>query len=222
MIQLAIFDWDGTLMDSALNITRCIQAAARDLSLFAPTHEQAKVVIGLGLEEAMQQLFPDSSSPDIKQLVDAYRHHSAHSANTEQELFDGVLAGLHRINARGTLMAVATGKSRAGLDRALDQAELRGYFVTTRCADEARSKPHPQMLHDILDFTAIEPHKTIMIGDTTFDMDMAHNANIAGLAVSYGVHDQQSLEQTAAVSIAHSFEEVIACLERKGLEAAFS
>jgi phosphoglycolate phosphatase len=222
VIQLVIFDWDGTLMDSALKITRCIQASAFDLGLVEPSYDQSKVVIGLGLSEAMQRLFPNVSAAQTAQLVDAYKHHFLHTDKTEQALFGGVKEGLARINATGAMIAVATGKSRRGLDRVLDEAGLRPHFVYTRCADESRTKPHPQMLHDILDFTAIATHNAIMVGDTSYDMDMAHSASVAGLAVSYGVHSRNTLEQTNAESIVHSFDEVMAWLDRKGLEEAFS
>ena len=222
MIQLVIFDWDGTLMDSALKITRCIQAAARELEIPEPSYDESKVVIGLGLNEAMQRLFPQIPDAKITQLVEAYKHHFVHNDKTEQELFSGVREGLERINATGAMVAVATGKSRVGLDRVLDIADLRSQFVTTRCADESRTKPHPQMLHDILDFTAIPNKNAIMIGDTSFDMDMAHNADMTGLAVSYGVHSHDTLLQTKARSLVHSFDEVLSWLDQNGLEKAFS
>ncbi len=209
-------------MDSALKITRCIQAAARELAIPEPDHHDAKLVIGLGLEEAMQRLFPYVSAAQTQQLVAAYKHHFVHEDRTEQGLFEGVREGLERINAAGTFAAIATGKSRVGLDRVLDEVGLREQFVFTRCADESRTKPHPQMLHDILDFTAIASDRAIMIGDTSFDMDMAFNAKVAGLAVSYGVHSPSTLQKTNAAAIVDSFEQVLDWLDNRGFAKAFA
>ncbi len=222
MIQLVIFDWDGTLMDSAHKITSCIAAAALDLGLVAPAHDQAKVVIGLGLDEAMKRLFPQIEDDSLKILVERFKYHFVHQDQTQQGLFAGVEHGLQQISQTGALIAVATGKSRVGLDRVLLETQLSNYFVYTRCADESRTKPHPQMLHDILDFTAIPSQNAIMIGDTTFDMDMAGNADMMGLAVSYGVHEHSSLAATPAESIVDSFEGVLDWLQQKGLQEAFS
>lgn len=222
MNQLLIFDWDGTLMDSALKITRCIQAAGMQLGLEVPDHDTAKLVIGLGLEEAMQTLFKGASAATIHQLIDGYKHFFVHQDETAQPLFAGVEDGLKRLSDTGVLIAIATGKSRVGLDRVLEQNELRQHFVYTRCADEARTKPHPQMLHDILEYTAISPDRAIMIGDTSFDMQMAANANIRGLAVSYGAHPLERLENTHASAIVHSFDDVLTWLEASGLERAFT
>lgn len=221
MYQLIIFDWDGTIMDSAMKISNCIQASARDVGLAVPTTEQAKSIIGLGLFEAMRHLFPNINEAEITAMVDAYKHHFVTADSTEQKLFDGVEEGLQALNDAGAVLAVATGKSRAGLDRAFNALDLKHHFVTSRCADETRSKPHPQMLHEILDFTAIEPKKAIMIGDTTFDLDMAANANVAGLGAGYGVHSEQMLIDSKALSVQPNFKQVIAWLLDGRVEKAY-
>ncbi len=203
--QLLIFDWDGTLMDSAQKIANCIQAAARDLGLAEPTDKQAKHIIGLGLTEAMEILFPKLYGNQIARLLDAYRHHWLVADSTEQKLFEGVHDGLHRLDQEGVFLSIATGKSRAGLNRVFQELEVEHLFTCTRCADETRSKPHPQMLEEILEYTAIEPHKAIMIGDTTYDIDMAGNAKITGLGVGYGVHDEDALLASGAVSVVPDF-----------------
>lgn len=221
MYQLIIFDWDGTIMDSAMKIANCIQASAKEVGLDVPTSEHAKSIIGLGLHEAMRQLFPDADEAEITAMVAAYKHHFVTVDGTEQSLFDGVEQGLKALNDAGAILAVATGKSRAGLDRAFSALSLKKYFVTSRCADETRSKPHPQMLHEILDFTAIDPQKAIMVGDTTFDLDMAANANIAGLGAGYGVHSEQMLIDSKALSVQSNFTQVIAWLLDGRIEKAY-
>jgi len=222
MYQLIIFDWDGTIMDSAQKISNCIQASARDVGLVEPSTKQAKSIIGLGLFEAMRHLFPDASEPQIVSMVDAYKHHFVTADGTEQKLFEGVVEGLQALEDAGAVLAVATGKSRAGLDRAFGALDLKHHFVTSRCADETRSKPHPQMLHEILDFTAIEPHKAIMVGDTTYDLDMAANANMAGLGAGYGVHSEQMLLDSKALSVQLSFNAIIAWLLDNRVERAYA
>jgi phosphoglycolate phosphatase len=222
MYQLIIFDWDGTLMDSAQKIANCIRASALDVGIAPPTESNAKSIIGLGLFEAMGILFPQCSEAEISALVDAYKYHFVTGDVTEQKLFGGVADGLARLNDAGVLLAVATGKSRVGLDRAFINTELKSHFAVSRCADETRSKPHPQMLQEILEFTAIEPHKAIMIGDTTYDMDMAVNANMLGLGVSYGVHSEQMLLASRAIDVKHSFNDLINWLLLGRVEKAYA
>ena len=222
MYQLIIFDWDGTLMDSAAKISNCIRAAAQDVGLTVPSSQEAQQIIGLGLYEAMQRLFPRAKVAQLEDLIAAYKHHFVIGDVTEQRLFDGVPEGLMRIADRGALLAVATGKSRVGLARAFDATGLASHFTYTRCADETRSKPHPQMLEEILDFTAVDPSKAIMIGDTTFDMEMATNAGIDGLAVSYGVHSESDLGATSALDVVPSFNDVMTWLLGGRLQKVFA
>ena len=208
-------------MDSAFKIGSCIQASALQVGLPKPSLEQAKSVIGLGLFEAMRHLYPKESDVKINDLVEAYKYYFVNVDKTEQRLFDGVQLGLQSIEDTGAILAIATGKSRVGLDRVLDKVGLRHHFIASRCADETRSKPHPQMLLELLDFTAIEPHKTIMVGDTTFDLDMAANAKIAGLGAGYGVHSEKMLLDSKALSVQPSFNKVIEWLLDGRLERAY-
>lgn len=221
MYQLVIFDWDGTLMDSAQKIANCIKAAARDLEIEEPSDTKAKSIIGLGLVQAMEILFPNLDSKQTNELVERYKYHYVTGDVTEQALFAGVEEGLQKLNNSGALLAVATGKSRRGLDRIFNQSEIKHNFVATRCGDETRSKPHPQMLYELLEYTAIDPKKSIMVGDTTYDMDMAVNAKMHGLGVSYGVHSEQSLRQSNPVDVVDSFNGVVDWLMNDRLQKAY-
>jgi len=222
MYQLIIFDWDGTLMDSTLKIANCLRASAVDVGLEPPSVAAAKNVIGLGLHECMQILFPNASGSHHQQMVERYRYHFVTGDNTEQALFAGVADGLVRLEQAGAVLAVATGKARAGLNRAFGVTGIEQHFVTTRCADETRTKPHPQMLHEILDFTAIDASKAIMVGDTSYDMEMARNAKLAGLGVSYGAHDEQTLIASEALSVQPSVEAMLNWLLDGRVEKAFA
>ena len=191
--QLIVFDWDGTLIDSEARIVNCMRAAIRDLQLPERSHEQMSNVIGLGLQEALATLYPEGDRDMYQDMVERYRHHFLVQDDTPSELFAGVETLLATLSDRGHYLAIATGKGRVGLEQALDETGLREYFHFTRCADETRSKPHPQMLEEIMERLGVEPHETLMIGDTEFDLKMANNARTSALAVSYGVHDKQRL-----------------------------
>jgi len=208
--DLIVFDWDGTLMDSEAKIVRCIQAAARDAGIPAPSSDQARHIIGLGLKEALETLFPDETPSRRTEIVDHYRRHFLEHDNTRMPLFPGVEGGLAGLSEKGFLLAVATGKSRRGLERVLDETGTRELFVASRCADETFSKPHPQMLEDLLDMTGVEASRAIMVGDTIYDMQMARSARVAGLAVSYGVHPRDSLLQNGALACLDSFPDICA------------
>ncbi|PLZ02483.1 HAD family hydrolase [Burkholderia sp. WAC0059] len=190
--DLIVFDWDGTLMDSTAHITRSIQAACRDLSLPVPDDAAASYVIGLGLREALQIAAPTLDSADYPRLVERYRVHYL-LKDQQIELFDGVRDMLVELREAGYLLGVATGKSRVGLNRALDQAHLTSVFDGTRCADETFSKPHPAMLQELTRELGQDPSRTVMIGDTTHDLQMAINAGVAGIGVTYGAHPSDSL-----------------------------
>ena len=191
--QLIIFDWDGTLMDSESRIVNCMQAAITDLGLAARSRDQLKNVIGLGLKEALNTLYPGCDDDALSKLVERYRHHFLYEDNTPSELFDGVADMLHALNQAGYFLAIATGKGRLGLNHALAASQLGHLFHATRCADETRSKPHPQMLEELIDYFGVEPSKSIMVGDTEFDLEMATNANTQSVAVCYGVHSRDRL-----------------------------
>lgn len=190
--DLLVFDWDGTLMDSAAAIVRAIQAASRDLGVAVPTDHAARHVIGLGLQMALQQAVPDLPSDQYPLMVERYRHHYLGSDH-ELTLFEGVIPMLNALRAAGYQLAVATGKSRVGLNRALEHSGLKTFFETTRCADECASKPDPEMLFEILDELSIPAERALMIGDTSHDLEMAHRAGVAGVGVLYGAHLPEAL-----------------------------
>lgn len=190
--DLVVFDWDGTLLDSAAAIVAAIQAACRDLDLPEPSDARARHVIGLGLSEAMRFAVPDLEPEQYPPMVERYRYHYL-SRDHELALFAGAADLVRELEAAGHLLAVATGKSRAGLDRALKVSGLGPSFHSSRCADECFSKPHPQMLEELMDELGVVPERTVMIGDTSHDLLMASNAGVASLAVSYGAHEPEVL-----------------------------
>lgn len=206
--DLIVFDWDGTLMDSADKIVRCFRNALRDSALPDPGDEPIRQIIGLGLDEALAALLPDHGDADRRRAVDRYREYFLHLDADQSVLFPGVREGLTEMNDGGYLMAVATGKSRRGLHRVLTETGLAPVFAATRCADEARSKPHPQMLLDILEVTGMEASRALMIGDTVYDMDMARHAGVDALAVTYGVHRLDQLQACDPLGCLDSFDEV--------------
>jgi phosphoglycolate phosphatase len=191
--DLIVFDWDGTLMDSTGTIVQCIQAAARDLGLPVPERKVAAYVIGLSLQDAMAAALPGLDPKLVPRVVERYRYHYL-SRDHGLTLFEGVTEMLADLSQRGYFLAVATGKSRVGLNRALHAAQLARYFDATRCADETFSKPHPAMLHEITRELGQEMERTVMIGDTTHDLLMAANAGAASIGVHYGAHDAHELE----------------------------
>jgi phosphoglycolate phosphatase len=198
--QLVVFDWDGTLMDSEARIVTCIQAAARDVGIAEPSHAAARDIIGLGLDEAIARLFPDEAAKALGALVDRYRHHWLGDTLAPAPLFAGAREVLQQLEQAGYLLAVATGKSRRGLDKVLDETGLRSHFVATRCADEAFSKPHPQMLLDILERVGVGAQDALVVGDTEYDMQMAKNARADAVGVSYGVHTPDRLQRSGAIT----------------------
>ena len=206
--DLIVFDWDGTLMDSERKIVRCMSAAAADLGLVDPGADAIRQIIGLGLDEAMEALFPQAPAALRQHLTLRYREHFLGLDQTDMPLFPGVEEGLPRLTQEGFLLAVATGKGRRGLDRVLDETGTRRYFAATRCADESFSKPHPGMLEDILEQTGVPRDRALMVGDTTYDMLMARNAGIAALAVSYGAHGRAQLLECAPLGCVDSFAEI--------------
>lgn len=186
--DLIVFDWDGTLMDSAACIASALRAACDDLGYAVPSERDARYVIGLGLHDAMAHVLPGVPETEYEAVVERYRHHFL-MGDGGTTLFDGVAAMLEDLHAGGRRLAVATGKSRRGLDRALDATGVARLFHATRCGDEGFPKPHPGMLHWLMRELDISPDRTLMIGDTTHDMDMARAANVARLAVAHGAHE---------------------------------
>jgi phosphoglycolate phosphatase len=209
--DLLIFDWDGTLMDSAGTIVACIQQASADLGWPVPSRAAASHIIGLGLKEAVQALFPDKSEADVPLLVERYRHHYL-SQDHEIQLFEGARELIEDLHRSGHLLAVATGKARRGLDRAFGHSGLEPYFHASRTADETFSKPHPAMIEELLDELMIAPERALMIGDTSHDLEMARNAGIDALAAGYGAHPVAHLANYQPVALCHSFAELAAWL----------
>ncbi len=193
--KLLVFDWDGTLMDSEARIIACVRGAAKDLHLQMLTDDEIRNIIGLGLKEAVTTLFPGADDDLVAKVVVRYRHYFLNVDKTPSELFRGSREVLHNLQKQEYMMAVATGKGRQGLDKVLDETGLKPLFLATRCADETLSKPHPEMLLQIMDELGVEGGETLMIGDTEYDMQMAVNAGAHRLAVSYGVHTPQRLMQ---------------------------
>ena len=210
--DLVVFDWDGTLFDSTALIVHSIQAACRDLGLPVPDDERASWVIGLSLHGAMKHAVPDILPEQIPQMVERYRFHYL-ARQHDLTLFPGVLDLLHALKARHHWLAVATGKSRAGLDEALHAVELKGVFDATRTADETRSKPDPQMLNELMRHFGVEPARTLMIGDTTHDLQLAANAGTPSVAVAYGAHQTSEFESHAPLAVARTVAELAAWLE---------
>ncbi len=188
---LIVFDWDGTLIDSAATIVQCIQDAARDMGLPVPARERASHVIGLGLHDSLRHAVPELPAERYLDFAAAYRRHFL-AREDRMLLFPGVLELLSELQGSRRL-AIATGKSRRGLDRALDAGNLRRFFAASRCADETHPKPHPAMLLELMEEAGAAPARTLMIGDTSHDLEMARAAGVDALAVSYGAHPEEGL-----------------------------
>jgi phosphoglycolate phosphatase len=205
--DLLIFDWDGTLMDSAGVIVACIQQASADLGWAVPSREAASHIIGLGLREAVETLFPDKPETDHPLLVERYRYHYL-AQDHEIPLFEGAAELVRDLHGRGYTLAVATGKARRGLARAFQHSGLEPFFHSSRTADETFSKPHPAMILELLDELAIAPERALMIGDTSHDLEMARNAGIDALAAGYGAHPPEKLTEYNPVALCGSFGEL--------------
>ncbi len=206
-VDLVVFDWDGTLMDSAAAIALSLQSACRDLDFPVPGEEQARYVIGLGLDEAMSYILPGIDPSHYPRVRERYRvHFLSHDAGTA--LFPGAAETVTALHEAGFLLGVATGKSRRGLDRALDATGLRRFFHATRCADEASSKPHPAMLLQLMEELDVARERTLMIGDTTHDMGMARAAGVARLAAVYGAHAKETLLEYKPLACVGNFVEL--------------
>lgn len=214
-IRLIVFDWDGTLMDSESQIVACLRAAMRDLGLEPLADDVLRNVIGLGLREAIDTLVPGQDMVFHDAFVGHYRNHWF--ASESSRLFDGVREVLDICRQQDFLLGVATGKSRRGLDRMLGETGLEHCFDATRCADEAPSKPHPQMLVDIMQQLDVRPGQTIMVGDTEYDMEMATNAGAGKVAVTTGVHTPERLAQHAPMVTLQKLAEMPIWMAESGL-----
>ncbi|WP_316369373.1 HAD-IA family hydrolase [Candidatus Thiodiazotropha sp. CDECU1] len=212
--ELLIFDWDGTLMDSEAHIIECVEAAVRDLNLPLPGQDAIRDIIGLGLQEAVNTLFPSGREGLHLEVAARYRAHFFKRKETPSELFEGTREVLDELLQQGYLLAVATGKGRKGLDYALESTGLGEFFHLTRCADETFSKPHPEMLHQILEQTGVEPRQALMIGDTEYDLEMAVNAGVPSLGVTYGTHSLGRLLKHNPLACVDRVTEIPAWLNR--------
>lgn len=192
--DLIIFDWDGTLIDSIDWIARCLQNAANDTRHATPDYQAAKDVIGLSIERAIETLYSDANEQEVIDLVNRYETAYFSKKISREDLFSGVYAMLETLNQQGLKLAIATGKTREGLDEALSATNTLDLFCITRCADETKSKPHPLMLEEIMRYTNISPERTLMVGDSTHDLQMAINAGIASVGVASGAHDAEQLK----------------------------
>ena len=205
--DLIAFDWDGTLFDSTALIVRCIQDACRDVGAVVPSDEAAAYVIGLGLEDALRHAAPGLPAEHYPQLGQRYRRHYF-ARQHELVMFDGTLPMLQALRARHHWLAVATGKSRRGLDEALASRQLRGVFDGSRTADETAGKPDPRMLHELMRQFGAEPERTLMIGDTTHDLQLALNAGTHSVAVSFGAHEPSTFADYPTRFVAHTMGEL--------------
>ncbi|HET9664119.1 MAG TPA: HAD-IA family hydrolase [Burkholderiales bacterium] len=190
--QLLVFDWDGTLMDSAEAIVEALQAACGDLELPVPTDDNARFIIGMSLHDALAHVLPDLDPAEHPRLAERYRHHFL-LRDSGTTLFPGAADTVRELHAAGFLLGIATGKSRRGLDRALAATGLVQFFHASRCADEGYCKPHPGMLTGLMNAVGVPAEKTLMIGDTSHDMAMAQSANVQRVGVGYGAHIKDAL-----------------------------
>jgi phosphoglycolate phosphatase len=186
--ELIVFDWDGTIMDSTGHIAASLQAACRDIGIDVPGDEAARFVIGLNMADTLRHVAPTLDGEGARRLSERYRWHFLRQEHTP--VFAGIPELLVELRDRGHRLAIATGKARPGLDRALAATGLAGFFEATRCADEGFAKPHPGMLLALLDATGVEAGRAVMIGDTTHDLELAANAGVDAVAVLYGAHDE--------------------------------
>jgi phosphoglycolate phosphatase len=205
--DLIVFDWDGTVMDSTAVIAGSIQAACRDLGLTIPDDETARHVIGLGLDQALRYAVPDMPEAMRPDLVERYRHHFL-AQDENIPLFDGARETIVELHDAGYRLGVATGKSRAGLNRAMESTGMKSFFHATRTADQTFSKPDPAMLFELMDELGASAGRTLMVGDTTHDMQMAQNAKVDVVAVGHGAHPPEQLQELNPLALVGDFAEL--------------
>jgi phosphoglycolate phosphatase len=214
--DLVVFDWDGTLIDSTTLIAECIRSACADVGTAVPSVRDARYVIGLGLAEALRHAAPELPVERHRDLAERYRHHYW-AVHDSLVFFEGTLPMLEGLRARGHRLAVATGKSRRGLDRSVVGSPLERLFEATRTADETAGKPDPRMLHELMAETGVPPERTLMVGDTTHDLQLAANAGCASVAVAFGAHEHERFAalppEAAPLAVVDSTAELAAWLE---------
>lgn len=217
--KLLVFDWDGTLYDSVDRIVATLQHAARAAGVAAPDPARAKSVIGLGLSEAMMALFPNESVSVHHSLAAFYKKIFSDVGGHTMQLFPGARDMLQAAKARGHMLAIATGKGRRGLDQMLAQEQLGEFFDATRCADETASKPNPKMLFELMNELNVDASETVMIGDSLHDMDMAVQANVHRIAVTYGVQTRLNMIPYQPLAILDNIRQLTDWLEISEMEA---
>ena len=210
--RLLVFDWDGTLMDSRDKIVNCFIGAAREYHIAPPDPDQVAQLIGLSIFESFSILYPQNPPELSTRLVNIYGEYWRVRDKTPMVLFDGVRKGLGRLGQAGYLLSIATGKSENGLQKVLQETGLAGCFVYTQCGDQSQPKPHPEMLQKTLAYTGIASHEAVMIGDTTFDLEMAASAGMDGWGVTYGSHSRKQLEGLSILELANSFSDIVEVL----------
>lgn len=209
MARLLIFDWDGTLSDSLYRIAHCLRLASSEVGLPVPSIEAAKDIVGLGLYDALELLFPGIAREQIHALRDCYARHFVLEDKVPCAFYPGVIETLEQLRDKGYLLAIATGKTRKGMDRALQSTALEGFFHSTRTADETASKPNPKMLHALLEEFSLSAADAVMIGDTEYDMKMAHSIQMPRVAVSYGAHERSRLLSYQPLDCIDDFQKII-------------
>ena len=208
MVKLVIFDWDGTLFDSIDKICFSMLHAGELANAPQRKHDDVKNIIGLSLDKAVDVIWPELSTEEQNIIIEHYKHNFVATDQTPPDAYAGVIETLNTIKNAGLKMAVATGKSRRGLDRVMALSNTRDYFVTSRCADEAVSKPDPLMLKQILTELNISPEQAIMVGDTEYDLNMATNAGMKSIGVTYGAHDELRLKACNPHALIHNFNQL--------------
>lgn len=206
---MVIFDWDGTLCDSLDQIVAAMQAAASEQGVTVPTPDAVRDIVGLGLPQAVATVFPGLAPAQREAMARAYSEQYVARDSGPATLYEGALETLHALRDRGLQLAVATGKSRRGLNRVLAGLGMEDFFDATRCADETRSKPHPLMLQELMEERQVAARHVVMVGDTEYDLEMASNAGVASVGVSFGVHEPERLQKHGPVAVVDSLVELL-------------